>query len=93
MKQLVSSDNLNIHSNEEGVLKFVLAWFNHDLANRKEHYPDVMKNVRLPLVPRNLLMEILGCEFEHLKQSGESQLWKKIFFPSNFNKLLLILNV
>ena len=71
MKQLVSSDNLNICSNEEGVLKFVLAWFNHDPVNRKEH-PDVMKNVRLPLVPRNLLMEILGSEFEQLKHSGES---------------------
>lgn len=71
MKQLISSDNLNILRNEEGVLKFVLAWFNHDPVSRKEHYPDLMKNVRLPLVQRNLLKEILGSEFEQLKQAGE----------------------
>ena len=71
MKQLISSDNLNIRCNEEGVLKFVLAWINHDLANRHEHYPDVMKSVRLPLVPRNLLTEFLGSEFRLLKNAGE----------------------
>ena len=71
MKQLISSDNLNICCNEEGVLKFALAWVNDDQANRKQHYPDVMKNVRLPLIPRSLLMEFLGSEFEQLKDAGE----------------------
>lgn len=71
MKKLISSENLNISCNEEGVLKFVLEWVNHDLANRLEHCSDVMKNVRLPLIPRNLLIQFLGSEFEELKKTGE----------------------
>lgn len=71
MKKLVSSENLNIRCSEEGVLKFVLAWLNHDQSNRLEHWLDVMKNVRLPLVPRNLLIKFLGSEFEELKKTGE----------------------
>ena len=75
MKKLVSSENLNISCNEEGVLKFVLEWVNHDLANRLEHCPDVMKNVRLPLIPRNLLIKFLGSEFEELKNTGECHIF------------------
>ena len=75
MKKLVSSENLNISCNEEGVLKFVLEWVNHDLANRLEHCPDVMKNVRLPLIPRNLLIKFLGSEFEELKKTGECHIF------------------
>ena len=71
MKKLVSSEDLNIRCGEEGVLKFVLAWLNHDQPNRLEHCLDVMKNVRLPLVPRNLLIKFLGSEFEELKKTGE----------------------
>ncbi|KAL9956895.1 hypothetical protein ACROYT_G038449 [Oculina patagonica] len=70
MKKLVSSENLNIRCSEEGVLKFVLAWLNHDQSNRLEHCLDVMKNVRLPLIPRNLLIKFLGSEFEELKKTG-----------------------
>jgi len=75
MKKLVSSENLNISCNEEGVLKFVLEWLHHDLANRLEHCPDVMKNVRLPLIPRNLLIKFLGSEFEELKRIGECHIF------------------
>lgn len=75
MKKLVSSENLNISCNEEGVLKFVLEWVNHNLTNRLEHCPDVMKNVRLPLIPRNLLIKFLGSEFEELKKTGECHIF------------------
>ena len=71
MKKLISSENLNIRCSEEGVLKFVWAWVNHDIANRLEHCPDVMKNVRLPLIPRNLLKEFLGSDFDELKKTGQ----------------------
>ena len=75
MKKLVSSENLNISCNEEGVLKFVLDWVHHDLANRLEHCPDVMKNVRLPIIPRNLLIKALGSQFEELKKTGECHIF------------------
>lgn len=71
LKKLISSNSLDICCNEEGVLNFALAWISHDVTNRREHYPDVMKNIRLPLVPRNLLMEFLGSDFGILKNAGE----------------------
>lgn len=72
MTKLASSENLNICSGEEGLLKLVLSWVNHDPDSRFPHVPDVIKNVRLPLIPRNHLIQCLGTEFEVLKKHGKS---------------------
>lgn len=78
MMKLASSENLNICSGEEGVLKLVLTWINHDPNNRFEHVPEVMNNLRLPLIPRNQLMQCLGCEFEELQKHGCQALIEEI---------------
>ena len=80
MRKLVSSENLNICSGEDGVLKFVLSWINHDPHSRLEHFPEVMKNVRLPLIPRNLLAESLGSEFEELGENGKLHFLQNLCF-------------
>lgn len=78
MTKLASSENLNICSGEEGLLKIVLSWVNHDPDSRFPHVPDVIKNVRLPLIPRNHLIQCLGTEFEVLKKHGCQALIEEI---------------
>ncbi|KTF94575.1 hypothetical protein cypCar_00003526, partial [Cyprinus carpio] len=56
---LISSDNLNVPSEEE-VYRAVLSWVKHDIDGRRQHVPRLMKCVRLPLLTRDFLMSKCG---------------------------------
>ncbi|XP_064156837.1 kelch-like protein 17 isoform X2 [Anguilla rostrata] len=58
---LVSSDSLNVPSEEE-VYKAVLSWIKHDTDGRRQHVPRLMKCVRLPLLTRDFLMSHVDTE-------------------------------
>uniref|UniRef100_A0A672G905 Kelch-like family member 17 n=1 Tax=Salarias fasciatus TaxID=181472 RepID=A0A672G905_SALFA len=55
---LISSDNLNVPSEEE-VYRAVLSWVKHDIDGRRQH---LMKCVRLPLLRRDFLMSNVDTE-------------------------------
>ncbi|XP_072101394.1 kelch-like protein 17 isoform X4 [Mobula birostris] len=58
---LISSDNLNVPSEEE-VYRAVLSWVKHDVDSRRQHVPRLMKCVRLPLLTRDFLMSNVDTE-------------------------------
>uniref|UniRef100_A0A3Q3K9S1 BTB domain-containing protein n=1 Tax=Monopterus albus TaxID=43700 RepID=A0A3Q3K9S1_MONAL len=58
---LISSDNLNVPSEEE-VYRAVLSWVKHDIDGRRQHVPWLMKCVRLPLLKRDFLMSNVDTE-------------------------------
>uniref|UniRef100_A0A672GUS6 Kelch-like family member 17 n=1 Tax=Salarias fasciatus TaxID=181472 RepID=A0A672GUS6_SALFA len=58
---LISSDNLNVPSEEE-VYRAVLSWVKHDIDGRRQHVPWLMKCVRLPLLRRDFLMSNVDTE-------------------------------
>ncbi|XP_055021770.1 kelch-like protein 17 isoform X1 [Boleophthalmus pectinirostris] len=58
---LISSDNLNVPSEEE-VYRSVLSWVKHDIDGRRQHVPWLMKCVRLPLLRRDFLMSNVDTE-------------------------------
>uniref|UniRef100_A0A8C0W535 BACK domain-containing protein n=1 Tax=Castor canadensis TaxID=51338 RepID=A0A8C0W535_CASCN len=53
---LISSDKLTI-SSEEKVFEAVIAWVNHDKDVRQEFMARLMEHVRLPLLPREYLVQ------------------------------------
>uniref|UniRef100_A0A2K5RZ98 BTB domain-containing protein n=1 Tax=Cebus imitator TaxID=2715852 RepID=A0A2K5RZ98_CEBIM len=53
---LISSDKLTIFS-EEKVFEAVIAWVNHDKDVRQEFMAQLMEHVRLPLFPREYLVQ------------------------------------
>ncbi|XP_076848127.1 kelch-like protein 17 isoform X2 [Brachyhypopomus gauderio] len=58
---LISSDNLNVPSEEE-VYRAVLSWVKHDIDARRQHVPRLMKCVRLPLLTRDFLISSVDTE-------------------------------
>jgi kelch-like protein 10 len=48
---IVRADELNV-KNEEIVWECILQWIEHDTDNRKGHFVDLMKNIRLGLLDR-----------------------------------------
>lgn len=61
MLELVSSDSLNVPS-EEDVYRAVLSWVKHDVDARRQHVPRLMKCVRLPLLSRDFLLGHVDAE-------------------------------
>ncbi|XP_037599390.1 kelch-like protein 17 isoform X1 [Cebus imitator] len=59
--ELVSSDSLNVPSEEE-VYRAVLSWVKHDVDARRQHVPRLMKCVRLPLLSRDFLLGHVDAE-------------------------------
>uniref|UniRef100_A0A2K6MUP0 Kelch like family member 17 n=1 Tax=Rhinopithecus bieti TaxID=61621 RepID=A0A2K6MUP0_RHIBE len=59
--ELVSSDSLNVPSEEE-VYRAVLSWVKHDVDSRRQHVPRLMKCVRLPLLSRDFLLGHVDAE-------------------------------
>uniref|UniRef100_A0A8I5NLQ4 Kelch like family member 2 n=1 Tax=Papio anubis TaxID=9555 RepID=A0A8I5NLQ4_PAPAN len=55
---LISSDKLTI-SSEEKVFEAVIAWVNHDKDVRQEFMARLMEHVRLPLLPREYLVQLM----------------------------------
>ena len=50
----ISSDELHV-SAEEDVFSIILAWINHDKNNRRSHFPELFRQVRLVYVSRDFL--------------------------------------
>ncbi|XP_073676575.1 kelch-like protein 3 isoform X2 [Garra rufa] len=58
---LISSDKLTV-STEEKVFEAMIAWIKHDKEARLEHMPKLMEHVRLPLLSRDYLVQIVEEE-------------------------------
>ena len=50
----ISSDELHV-SAEEDVFSIILAWINHDKNNRRSHFPELFRQVRLVYMSRDFL--------------------------------------
>uniref|UniRef100_A0A667ZXK2 Kelch like family member 3 n=1 Tax=Myripristis murdjan TaxID=586833 RepID=A0A667ZXK2_9TELE len=58
---LIASDKLTV-STEEKVFEAMIAWIKHDKAARLEYMPNLMEHVRLPLLSRDYLVQIVEEE-------------------------------
>uniref|UniRef100_A0A3B4YVH2 Kelch-like protein 3 n=1 Tax=Seriola lalandi dorsalis TaxID=1841481 RepID=A0A3B4YVH2_SERLL len=58
---LISSDKLTV-STEEKVFEAMIAWIKHDKPARLEYMPKLMEHVRLPLLSRDYLVQIVEEE-------------------------------
>ncbi|CAH0564270.1 unnamed protein product [Brassicogethes aeneus] len=56
VSKLICSDKLTVPT-EEKVFECVIAWVQHDLANRKKHLSSLMEHVRLPLMTQEYLVQ------------------------------------
>eukprot|EP00795_Rhopilema_esculentum_P013098 gene13098-3885_t len=59
--EFISSDKLTVQS-EDKVFEAVIAWVNYDIAKRESSLPKLMEYVRLPLLPRDYLIERVETE-------------------------------
>jgi len=57
----VSSPELNV-AGEEQVLAAALGWLKHDPAERERYVAPLLSHVRLPLLPRDVLMQHVEAE-------------------------------
>ncbi|XP_036169988.1 kelch-like protein 3 isoform X3 [Myotis myotis] len=55
---LISSDKLTV-SSEEKVFEAVISWINYEKETRLEHMAKLMEHVRLPLLPRDYLVQVM----------------------------------
>uniref|UniRef100_A0A8C5PDJ3 Kelch-like protein 25 n=1 Tax=Leptobrachium leishanense TaxID=445787 RepID=A0A8C5PDJ3_9ANUR len=58
---LLSSDELEIED-EQIVFRAMLQWVKYDLDKRKDHFPELLKNIRLALLPAESLKEARAGE-------------------------------
>ncbi|KAM7163003.1 kelch-like protein 3 isoform 5-T5 [Macrochelys suwanniensis] len=58
---LISSDKLTV-SSEEKVFEAVISWINYEKESRLEHMAKLMEHVRLPLLPRDYLVQTVEEE-------------------------------
>ncbi|KAJ8282149.1 hypothetical protein COCON_G00046680 [Conger conger] len=58
---LISSDKLTV-STEEKVFEAMISWIKQDKETRLEHMPKLMEHVRLPLLSRDYLVQIVEEE-------------------------------
>uniref|UniRef100_A0A8C8J3B2 Kelch-like protein 3 n=1 Tax=Oncorhynchus tshawytscha TaxID=74940 RepID=A0A8C8J3B2_ONCTS len=58
---LISSDKLTV-STEEKVFEAMVAWIKHNKEARLEHMPKLMEHVRLPLLSRDYLVQVVEEE-------------------------------
>ncbi|XP_055499145.1 kelch-like protein 3 isoform X3 [Leucoraja erinacea] len=58
---LISSDKLTV-ATEEKVFEAVISWIKYDKEARLEHMANLMENVRLPLLPRDYLVQTVEEE-------------------------------
>ena len=58
LMELVRSENLRIHSEEE-VLESVMLWYRHDQQGRLKDMTSLLRHVKLPLIPWNILSDQL----------------------------------
>ncbi|CAO2596235.1 Kelch-like protein 3 [Lemmus lemmus] len=58
---LISSDKLTV-SSEEKVFEAVISWINYEKETRLDHMAKLMEHVRLPLLPRDYLVQTVEEE-------------------------------
>ncbi|XP_067852355.1 kelch-like protein 3 isoform X3 [Heptranchias perlo] len=58
VSSLVSSDKLTVAS-EEKVFEAVISWIKYDKEARLDHMAKLMEHVRLPLLPRDYLVQVM----------------------------------
>ena len=61
LSQLMQSEELNV-CREEQVYESLMRWVKHDIKERRQFLPEVLKHVRLPLLDRSYLVSIVGTE-------------------------------
>ena len=54
VEQLISSDDIHVSAADD-VFKIILKWIDHDKNERKKHFQDLFRHVRLPLLSRHCL--------------------------------------
>ena len=59
--ELIQSDDLNITS-EEQVYESVIKWVKHDIDTRYVKLPQILEHVRLPLLDKHYLVNVVGTE-------------------------------
>lgn len=57
MMNFISTEYLRVES-EQQVLEFALRWIDHDVSNRKQYIFEILKNVRLSLIPLGKLRSV-----------------------------------
>ena len=63
-----------MRSGEAEVLQAALSWLRHDTHNRKAMSYDVLQHVRLPLIERETLFNLIEPELNYLRESGKLHL-------------------
>lgn len=59
--KVISSDDLNV-LHEEDVYEAVMAWIRHDLNSRVSKLPLLIRFIRMPLIRRDYLVDIIGSD-------------------------------
>ena len=65
LENIISSADLNVKSETE-VYEAVMSWVKHDLDSRRQHLPDLLSRVRLPLLRPEYLIQTV-CKEEVLR--------------------------
>lgn len=76
VKKLLSSDMLNVHSEEEAY-ESLMTWVNYDILNREKELSSLLEMIRLPLITPQVLYTVL-----HYPNIGCSKIMLCIFFLS-----------
>lgn len=66
---IISSDELNVRT-EEQVFNAVMSWVKYNVSDRRQHLPQVLQHVRLPLLSPKFLVGTVGSDL--LVRSDES---------------------
>nr|NVI72833.1 diablo [Cucujiformia] len=66
---IISSDELNVRT-EEQVFNAVMLWVKYNVSERRQHLPQVLQHVRLPLLSPKFLVGTVGSDL--LVRSDES---------------------
>ncbi|XP_033097091.1 kelch-like protein 2 [Anneissia japonica] len=61
VSDLIKRDHLTVSSEEE-VFESAVAWVKHDPVNRQDYMPQLIENVRLPLLSREFLVQRVEME-------------------------------
>ncbi|KAM8893051.1 kelch-like protein 25 isoform 2-T2 [Spinachia spinachia] len=59
--ELILSDELEIED-EQVVFSSVMRWLRHDLEGRRHHLAELLRGIRLALLPSECLLEAVACE-------------------------------
>ncbi|KAI8493405.1 regulation of lateral pseudopodium assembly [Branchiostoma belcheri] len=74
---ILSDDSLNVEE-EETVYESVMAWVRHDLATRGHHLGDLLKHVRLAIIPTEYFEKVIAKDEMVLETDLGQQLVLKV---------------